>query len=59
MKTLRKFMLIMATTILFILVGCIANQIYNKDNITDITQIGTVMLMDIIALASLYRYKEK
>lgn len=59
MKTLRKFMLIMATTVLLILVGCIANQVYNKDNITDITQTGTVMLMDIIALVSLYRYKEK
>ena len=59
MKTLRKFMLIMATTVLFILVGCIANQIYNNDNITDITQTGTVMLMDIIALVLLYRHKEK
>ncbi len=58
MKTLRKFMLVIATFVLIVLVGCIANQIYYKDNIVEITQTGFIIFIDLVALIALYLRKD-
>jgi len=52
-------MLVMATFVLIVLVGCIANQIYHKDNIVEITQTGFIIFIDLVALIALYLRKEK